>query len=176
MSVKVNNLTKIYGTQRALSDVSFEAKAGEIGVPIPDYHFDQVNLALSAFEKEFLLSHGETVTSTEKSDVLTGMARKFLRDMKSLTHQEEVKTICTLMGQLLEKGVHTPLPNEIKKLKQQLDKRQITLSQMDSLILMLAKKYDISQGNDEDVQTGNDVNEIEFGVQPDVVISETFIA
>ena len=30
MSVKVNNLTKIYGTQRALSDVSFEAKAGEI--------------------------------------------------------------------------------------------------------------------------------------------------
>ena len=30
MSVKVQNLTKIYGTQRALDNVSFEAKAGEI--------------------------------------------------------------------------------------------------------------------------------------------------
>lgn len=30
MSVKVNNLTKIYGDQRAVNDISFEAKKGEI--------------------------------------------------------------------------------------------------------------------------------------------------
>lgn len=30
MSIKVNNVTKIYGTQRALSDVSFEVNTGEV--------------------------------------------------------------------------------------------------------------------------------------------------
>jgi ABC-2 type transport system ATP-binding protein len=30
MSIKVNNITKIYGTQRALDDVSFDVNEGEI--------------------------------------------------------------------------------------------------------------------------------------------------
>jgi ABC-2 type transport system ATP-binding protein len=30
MSVKVNNLTKVYGTQRAVDDISFEAASGEV--------------------------------------------------------------------------------------------------------------------------------------------------
>jgi ABC-2 type transport system ATP-binding protein len=30
MSVKVKNITKLYGTQKALDDVSFEVKVGEV--------------------------------------------------------------------------------------------------------------------------------------------------
>ena len=30
MSVKVEKLTKIYGTQRAVNDISFEAKKGQV--------------------------------------------------------------------------------------------------------------------------------------------------
>ena len=30
MSISVNNVTKIYGTQRALNDVSFEVNTGEV--------------------------------------------------------------------------------------------------------------------------------------------------
>jgi hypothetical protein len=73
----------------------------------------------------------------------------------------------------VDKGTFTPMPNEIRKLRQQLDKKQITYSQVDNLIIMIAKKYDAFENEDED--KANENTEIDANISPDIVLSETFI-
>jgi superfamily II DNA/RNA helicase len=152
----------------------FEAQAGEPGMPIPDFHFGQVNQAIQVFEKEFLLNQIDWTTSTDSADVLSKSMRKFLREVKHLTHKAEVKQAADLLGKLIDEGVHTPLPLEVKKIKQQLDKRQISLVQMENLIQLLANKYK-PKGEEENGENDNQTS-VDFNVQPDIVISETFIA
>ena len=153
----------------------FEAHAGEPGLPIPEFHFGQVNQAIQAFEKEFLLNQIDWASSSDSADVLSKAMRKYLREMKAITHKPEVRKAVDLLGKLVEEGVHTPLPLELKKIKQQLDKRQITLAQVDNLMLILAKKYDLKTEEEPDVE--KEKNEaVDFSVQPDIVISETFVA
>jgi len=73
----------------------------------------------------------------------------------------------------VDKGTFTPMPNEIRKLRQQLDKKQITYGQVDNLIIMLAKKYDAFDSEDEEKTEAN--SEIDVNISPDIVLSETFI-
>jgi hypothetical protein len=93
--------------------------------------------------------------------------------MKSITKRDEVKTACTSLSELVDKGTFTPLPNEIRKIRQQLDKKQITYGQVDNLIIMIAKKYDAFENEDGE---RTDLNtEIDTNISPDIVLSETFI-
>ncbi len=65
------------------------------------------------------------------------------------------------------------MPNEIRKLSQQLDKKQITYGQVYNLIIMIAKKHDAFGSEDEE---RTDLNtEIDTNISPDIVLSETFI-
>ena len=65
------------------------------------------------------------------------------------------------------------MPNELRKLRQQLDKKQITYGQVDNLIIMIAKKYDAFESEDDE---RTDLNaEIDTSISPDIVLSETFI-
>lgn len=153
---------------------SFEAAAAEPAYLIPESHFTQVRASLDTFEKDFLGVAAETVTSTDKADAITAQARKFLRDLKVITKTSEVKVVCENLMELIDKGVHTPLPNEIRKIRMQLDKRQITYGQIDQLMMMIAKKYDAL--TPEDGQNNNNTTIIDFNVQPEIVLSETFIA
>ena len=74
--------------------------------------------------------------------------------------------------QSIEKGEHTPLPNEVRKIRQQLEKKQITYGQVDNLIILLAKKYDANEP-DEFESTNNST--IDFSIYPEIVLSQTFI-
>lgn len=151
----------------------FKAESTETPFALPDIHFKQVQAALDAFEKDFLGAATDAVASTDKADAISAQARKFLRDIKSITKSVEVKSACENMIQSIEKGEHTPLPNEIKKVRQQLEKRQITYGQVDNLILMVAKKYDTLDKEDAE---DNRQPQIDFNIQPEIVLSETFIA
>ena len=114
----------------------------------------------------------ETVTTTDKADAISSQARKFLRDMKALTKSDDVKGACDNLIKSVESGEHTPLPNEVRKIRQQLEKRQITYGQVDNLLLMVAKKYDALNTQDEN---GTKQVAIDFNVYPEIVLSETFI-
>ena len=72
---------------------------------------------------------------------------------------------------LVDKGTFTPLPNEIRKMKRELDKRAITHGQVDNLIVLLSKKYSAST----DSEDNNSNREIEVNITPDIVITETFV-
>ena len=163
---KVNSLTFIEA-----ADI-FKAESTEPSFPLPENHFKQVQAALDTFEKDFLGSATETAASNDKADAISAQARKFLRDIKGITKQPEVKAACENLLASIEKGEHTPMPNEIRKVRQQLEKRQITYGQLDNLILMIAKKYDAL--NKEVYEDGKQP-QIDFNIQPEIVLSETFI-
>ena len=164
---KVNALTFLEAAQY------FEANSAEPGYDLPEQHYTQVEAALHTFEQEFLGSTTETVTTNDKADAISAQAKKFLRDMKSITKRDEVKTACTSLSELVDKGTFTPLPNEVRKIRQQLDKKQITYGQVDNLIIMIAKKYDAFESEDGEKTELN--TEIDTNISPDIVLSETFI-
>jgi superfamily II DNA/RNA helicase len=164
---KVNALSFLEAVQY------FEANTTEPGFDLPQQHYTQVEAALHTFEQDFLGSTSETVTTGDKADAISAQAKKFLRDMKSITKRDDVKTACLNLSDLVDKGTFTPMPNEIRKLRQQLDKKQITYSQVDNLIIMIAKKYDAFENEDED--KANENTEIDANISPDIVLSETFI-
>jgi len=151
----------------------FEANTTEPGFDLPQQHYIQVEAALHTFEQDFLGSTSETVTTGDKADAISAQAKKFLREMKSITKRDDVKTACLNLSDLVDKGTFTPMPNEIRKLRQQLDKKQITYSQVDNLIVMIAKKYDAFESEDEEKAETN--SEIDVNISPDIVLSETFI-
>ena len=150
----------------------FKAESTELAFELPETHFKQVQAALDSFEKDFLGTTIETAATSDKADVISSQARKFLRDIKSITKLTEVKTACQNLLSSIEKGEHTPLPNEIRKVRQQLEKKQITYGQLDNLILMIAKKYNVVDKENTD---DNRQQQIDLNIQPEIVLSETFI-
>ncbi|KAF0238559.1 MAG: helicase domain-containing [Prolixibacteraceae bacterium] len=150
-----------------------EAKSTETSYSLPDTHFEQVQSALAEFEKDFLISSGDAVTTTEKADAITKLANKFLRDMKTLTKKAPVKKACDNLKELVELGTHTPLPNEIKKIRLKLDKKQITYAQAENILMLIASKYDAAEKEDE--ERISFIEELSSNIEPEIVISETFV-
>src|SRR5690606_21939103 len=135
-------------------------------------HFEIVQAALTEFDKDFLGSTPETVHTTDKAEAISAQAKKFMRDLQSITRKADTKKACEALLKLIDKGTFTPLPNEIRKLKRQLDKKSLSYGQADNLIAAIAQKYDaFDNGEDEDSQQV----EIELNVTPEIVITETFI-
>jgi len=150
----------------------FEAKVNEQGYDVPVSHYDNVQAALEEFDKDFLGATTDTVTTTDKADAISAQAKKFLRDFKSITRKADTKKACEVLADLIDKGTFTPLPNEIRKLKRRLDKKETSYGQADNLIIVLAKKYDVfNDGEDEQSST----NDIDLNITPEIVITETFI-
>ena len=150
----------------------FKAQANEPGYDLPKVHYKHVQKALDTFEQDFFSSRSEKVTTSDKADAISSQAKKFLRDMKSLTKNENVKTVCQNLMELIDKGTYTPLPNEIRKIRQRLDKRQLTYAQADNLLLLIAKKYDAYEITDSDEQNSQ---ELDLNISPEIVITETFV-
>jgi len=149
----------------------FEAKANEQGVDMPPIHYKHVQAALKEFDNDFLGATNEIVTTTDKADAISAQAKKFLRDFKSITSNTNSKNASSSLMDLIDKGTFTPLPNEIRKLKRQIDKKDITYGQADNLIIAIAEKYDAFE--DEETSESFKV-EIDINISPDIVITETF--
>lgn len=165
--VKVSPLTFLEAAE------IFEAQATEQNFDLPEQHYTHVQAALKTFDEDFLGASTETVTTTDKADAISAQAKKFLRDIKGLTKRSDVKSVCESLSDLVDKGTFTPLPNEIRKLRQQLDKKQITYGQLDNLLVIIAKKYDAIDS--EDSENENTQQAIDTNIAPEIVLSETFI-
>lgn len=149
----------------------FEAKANEQGFEVPNHHFENVQAALTEFDKDFLNTETDIVTTTDKADAISAQAKKFLRDFKGISRKPDVKKACDALNVLIDRGTFTPLPNEIRKLKRKLDKKDVSYGQADNLVIALAKKYDAF----DNLEGENPDLEIEVNITPEIVISETFI-
>lgn len=165
--VKVNPLSFLEAAE------IFEAKSNEPGFPLPEKHYTHVQVALKTFDEDFLGATTETVTTTDKADAISAQAKKFLRDIKGITSRSDVKSVCDNLSALVDKGTFTPLPNEIRKLRQQMDKKQITRGQLDNLLILIAKKYDAFNNDDTEPETTQQA--IDTNISPEIVLSETFV-
>ncbi len=150
----------------------FEAKLSEQGYDIPPIHFENVQAALKEFDMDFFGATSETVTTTDKADAISAQSKKFVRDFKSITRNSDTKKACEAIMELIDKGTFTPLPNEIRKLKRQIDKNAVSYGQADNLIIAIAKKYDIFHDDEENKSSQV---EIDLHITPEIVITETFI-
>lgn len=151
----------------------FEAKANEPAFPIPENHYSNITNALQVFEQDFFGTNAETAASKDKADGNSKLAQKFLRELKATSKNAELKKVCDKLHEFIEQGIYTPIPNEIKKIRQRLGKT-ITTAEAENLILRLAKKYDAVEKDDDDLQST--MSKIDATIEPDVVLSETFIA
>lgn len=150
----------------------FEATANEQGLPIPETHYAHIQNALQAFEQDFFGSAAETATSKDKADGNTKLAQKFLRETKGMSKSAETKKICDALIDFIEKGTYAAIPNELKKIRTRLGKT-ITFAEAENLIIRLAKKYDAIEKDDD--ETESTANKIEANIEPNVVLSETFL-
>lgn len=150
----------------------FQANSSEPAYDLPKIHYTHVQAALDVFEKDFLGASTEKVTTSEKADAISAQAKKFLRDIKGLTKKSEVKTVCSNLAELIDAGTFTPLPNEIRKIRQQSDKKQISYAQVDNLLLLIGNKYDALELDDSESQLAQ---ELDVSISPEIVTSETFI-
>ncbi|MBL8123890.1 MAG: helicase [Blastocatellia bacterium] len=149
----------------------FEANATEPSFPLPEQHYDQVQKALDTFEQDFFGSTAEIVTTTDKADARSNQAKKFLRDVRGMTNRDEIKTICTNLGELIDRGTYAQLANEIKKLRQKVEKKQISWQQSEAVLAELARKFD-ALDEESDPKT---VLTLSANIEPEIVLSETFI-
>ncbi len=153
----------------------FEAKANETAFAMQKQHYDHIQAALQVFEQDFFGSATETLTTTDQADGISRQAQKFLRDFRQISKREETKNACTNISNLIERGVYTPLPNEVKKLRQQLDKKKILYGEAENLLVKLAAKYDaLDNGNESENGNHSAATEIDFNIEPEIVLSETF--
>jgi SNF2 family DNA or RNA helicase len=152
----------------------FEAQSTEPPFALPTTHYDQVNAALHSFEQDFLNLTADSVSAPDKTDAVSAQARKSLRDFKTITQRSEVKTACDNLIILIENGTFTALPNEMKKVRQQFDKKAMALPQVENAILILAKKYTNTKKDDTATDASTD-DVIDFGITPSIVLSITFI-
>jgi len=168
----VNAQTKATAISFLEAATIFEANSVEPGFILPTEHYFHVQKAIEVFETEFLSINSDTVTSTDKTDAVSAQAKKFLRDVKGMSTQSEIKNACAALTILVENGTYAALPNELKKLRQQLDKKQITLGQANNILLLIAKKYDALNIENE-FYPSDDI--ILAEISPIIVLSETFI-
>jgi superfamily II DNA or RNA helicase len=169
---QINNETKVSPLTFLEAAHFFEAQTTEPSFALPENHYMHVQAALKTFDEDFLGSSAEKITSTDKADANTKQALKFLRDFKAITHQAFVKETCQTLQPIVEMGTFTPLANELKKLSQKyFGKKEITISQVDNLLIALAKKYNVFISEDEE----NRIEEIDTNIAPEIVLSETFI-
>lgn len=163
-SSRIHSLTFLEAAEK------FEAKSAESSRKLPEFHYVQVQAALNDFEKNFFSSENEGVTTTEKSDALSAQGKKFLRDLKSISKKKEVKEACTALHALVDKGTFSQLPNELRKIRLQAQKRKITHAQALNQVMALAKKYEA--GEESDVESS--LRDMELNIDPDIVIAESF--
>lgn len=149
----------------------FEAQPSEPARPLPESHYEQVQTALDTFDKDFFGSAAETVTTTEKADARSNQAKKFLREMRGITKLEDIKTICTNLIDLVDRGTYALLPNEIKKLRQKVEKKQMTWQQAENVLVEFARKFDALADDGESTA----ISELSAKVEPEIVLSETFV-
>ncbi|MCW5962237.1 MAG: hypothetical protein KIS76_18900 [Pyrinomonadaceae bacterium] len=150
----------------------FEANANEPAYDLPANHYSHVQNALDEFEKDFFGTETDTVTAKDKSDGYSKQAQKYLRELVSKTQIKKNKLAYDNLIELVEKGVYTPIPKEVRKIGLRADKKTITFSEAENLVMRLAKKYDALEKDDDVLETSD--SEISANIEPEIVLSETF--
>ncbi len=125
-------------------------------------------------KSHFFTMHCLLTSSLRRSlfDKLIGIIEHIM-DRNGITKRDEIKSTCIRLSRLVDTGTFTPLLNEMRKNRQQLDKKQITHGQVDNLIILIEKKYDAFESVDG--ETDDLSKQLYTNISLDNVLLEIFI-
>ena len=150
-----------------------KAKPEEQPVPFAneELHYRHVNSALAQYTTEYVEAADTTSINRTDLDKTSLEANKFLRTIKQITTDNELKTQCDVLMGYINEGIYAQLPRYLKALSREYKNDRARIRQDE---YQLQRKI---SGLLSEYQTQNkeERREAQHASDPQIIISETFI-
>ena len=152
-----------------------KAKPEEQPVPFTNEegHYKHVNSALARYSTEYVEAADTSTLSANRKDLdKTSLeANKFLRNIKQITTDEELKSQCDILTGYINEGIYAQLPRYLKALSREYKNDKPKMKQ-DEYILQNKISELLGEYHTMNKEQRHDVQDIS---NPQIIISETFI-
>lgn len=150
-----------------------KARPEEQAVPFTDdtLHYRHVNEALLLYRKEYVEAADTASIHRTDLDRTSLEARNFLRTVKQLTTDSELKAHCDLLTGYINEGIYAQLPRRLKTLSREYKNERSRIRQ-DEYKLQLSISRLLEDYRIQNREPRQDQQEISA---PQIIISETFI-
>ena len=152
-----------------------KAKPEEQPVPFTneEQHYQHVNSALVRYTTEYVEAADTSALSANRKDLdKTSLeANKFLRNIKQITTDEELKSQCDILTGYINEGIYAQLPRYLKALSREYKNDKQKMKQ-DEYILQNKVSELLGEYHTMNKEQRHDAQDIS---NPQIIISETFI-
>ena len=152
-----------------------KAKPEEQPVPFTNEegHYKHVNSALARYSTEYVEAADTSTLSANRKDLdKTSLeANKFLRNIKQITTDEELKSQCDILTGYINEGIYAQLPRYLKALSREYKNDKQKMKQ-DEYILQNKVSELLGEYHTMNKEQRHDAQDIS---NPQIIISETFI-
>ena len=152
-----------------------KAKPEEQPVPFTNEegHYKHVNSALARYSTEYVEAADTSTLSANRKDLdKTSLeANKFLRNIKQITTDEELKSQCDILTGYINEGIYAQLPRYLKALSREYKNDKPKMKQ-DEYILQNKISELLGEYHTMNKEQRHDAQDIS---NPQIIISETFI-
>lgn len=135
-----------------------------------DLHFQHVNAAVSAFERDQVRQTDTNTIHTVNLDKTAQSANAFLRRIKQVCDDSSLKNQCDILGNYINQGTYAKLPKRLKTISAEY-KNDVQKIKADTYIL----QQRIGELVEEYHNTASSTTEAAANQTPSIIISETFI-
>ena len=179
--VSSNIKTEFYlATQTSIEIIDFleavkylKAKPEELPVSFTneEQHYKHVNKALDKYESEYIAAADTSSINRVDLDKTSLEANKFLRTIKQITTDDELKKNCDILMGYINEGIYSKLPRYLKTLSREY-KNNRSMMKQDEYILqnkiseLLKEYHTMSKEHRQDIQDYSN---------PQIIISESFV-
>ena len=135
-----------------------------------EQHYKQVNSALAQYTAEYIEAADTASINRRDLDKTSLEANKFLRTIKQITADNELKSQCDILTGYINEGVYAQLPRYLKALSREYKNDRVRMKQdeykLQTEINGLLKEYQTM--NKEQRHDAQDIS------NPQIIISESF--
>jgi superfamily II DNA or RNA helicase len=179
--ISSNIKTEFYlATQTSIEIIDFleavkylKAKPEELPVSFTneEQHYKHVNKALDKYESEYIAAADTSSINRVDLDKTSLEANKFLRTIKQITTDDELKKNCDILMGYINEGIYSKLPRYLKTLSREYKNNRAMMKQdeyiLQNKISELLKEYHtMSKEHRQDIQDYSN---------PQIIISESFV-
>lgn len=134
-------------------------------------HYEQVNRALQSYTAEYVKA-ADTYSINKKSvDKVSQEAGKFLRTVKQISEDAELKKLCDILTSYVKEGIYARLPRELRAISREYKNDRFRMKKDEYIIQKL-----ISSLADEYRNTlTTEQKEAVINADPKIIITESFV-
>ena len=134
-------------------------------------HYKHVNNALKSFSSEYIAAADTTSINNKDLDKISLEANKFLRTIKQVTSDVELKSQCDILMSYINEGVYAQLPRYLRTLAREYKNDKVKIREQEYAIQARISELveDYHSANKDESQQTSDVGD------PRIIISESFL-